>query len=85
MVNHILGFKTLVPSELAKARAIDLSIQFTLFWMPFLVLLGWWIDKPMHLLFGSYGILVQSYFLGMLNMFLRLLRARDHTRVLLPR
>ena len=38
---------------LARGRAIDLSIQFTLFWMPFLVLLGWWIDKPMHLLFGA--------------------------------
>lgn len=85
MVNHILGFKTLVPSELAKARAIDLSIQFTLFWMPFLVLLGWWIDKPMHLLFGAYTALFQYWFLGMLNMFPRLLRTRDHTRVLLPR
>lgn len=52
-MNHILGHETLVPSQLAKARAIDLSIQFTLFWMPFLVLLGWWIDKPMHLLFGE--------------------------------
>ena len=52
VVNHILGHETLVPSQLAKGRAIDLSIQFTLFWMPFLVLLGWWIGKPMHLLFG---------------------------------
>lgn len=41
------------PSELAKGRAIDLSIQFALFWMPFLVLLGWWINKPMHLMFGK--------------------------------
>lgn len=40
--------------ETAKARAIDLSIQFSIFWMPFLVLLGWWINKPMHLLFGSF-------------------------------
>lgn len=38
---------------LAKARAIDLSIQFALFWMPFLVLLGWWTDKPLTLLFGA--------------------------------
>jgi hypothetical protein len=40
------------PATLAKAKAIDLSIQFTLFWMPFLVLLGWWTNKPMTLLFG---------------------------------
>jgi Ca2+:H+ antiporter len=53
LFNHLIGKETLVPSSLAKARAIDLSIQFTLFWMPFLVLLGWWIDKPMHLLFGE--------------------------------
>lgn len=41
------------PATLAKARAIDLSIQFTLFWMPFLVLLGWWTNKPLTLLFGK--------------------------------
>lgn len=44
--------KPQVPSELAKARAIDLSIQFSLFWMPFFVLLAWWVNKPLHLLFG---------------------------------
>lgn len=41
------------PATLAKARAIDLSVQFTLFWMPFLVLLGWLIKKPLILLFGG--------------------------------
>lgn len=50
--NHITGRKKVEPEEIAKARAIDLSIQFVLFWMPFLVLLGWWLNKPMHLLFG---------------------------------
>ena len=40
------------PAELAHARAIDLSIQFTLFWMPFFVLLAWWIGTPLTLLFG---------------------------------
>jgi Ca2+:H+ antiporter len=40
------------PSSLAKARSIDLAIQFVLFWMPFMVLLGWWTGKPMSLLFG---------------------------------
>ncbi len=42
------------PPTLAKARAIDLSVQFTIFWMPFLVLLGWWINKPLILLFGMF-------------------------------
>lgn len=41
------------PAELAKGRAIDLSIQFLLFWLPFLVLLGWWTGKPIHMLFGA--------------------------------
>lgn len=53
LVKHFTGREYMEPSQLAKARAIDLSIQFTLFWMPFVVLLGWWIDKPMHLLFGE--------------------------------
>ncbi|KAG6903304.1 hypothetical protein C0995_013057 [Termitomyces sp. Mi166 len=53
------------PAELAKARAIDLSIQFTLFWMPFLVMLGWWINKPMSLLFDFFevAILIGSCFI----------------------
>ena len=52
-INHILGRKTMVPSTLAKARAIDLSIQFTLFWMPVLILLSWWTGRPLMLLFGE--------------------------------
>lgn len=56
--NHIIGRKTMVPSTLAKARAIDLSIQFTLFWMPFLVLLGWWISKPLHLMFDYFELAI---------------------------
>jgi Ca2+:H+ antiporter len=39
-------------TTLAKAQAIDLSIQFTLFWMPLVVILGWWTSKSMTLLFG---------------------------------
>ena len=54
VISHVRGRSTMLPQELAKARAIDLSVQFALFWTPFLVLLGWWIDKPMHLLFGAY-------------------------------
>jgi len=41
------------PDLLAEARAIDLSIQFLLFWMPLLTLLGWWLNKPMSMLFGK--------------------------------
>jgi Ca2+:H+ antiporter len=41
------------PDILAEARAIDLSIQFLLFWMPLVTLLGWWLNKPMSLLFGN--------------------------------
>ena len=47
----------LLVSEFAHGRPIDLSIQFTLWWMPVLVLLGWWSGKPMHLLFGKCVIL----------------------------
>lgn len=41
---------------LAEDRAIDLSIQFTLFWLPFLVLLGWWTRRPLTLLFGTWSL-----------------------------
>ena len=44
-------------TTLATNRAIDLSVQFTLFWMPALVLLGWWSGKPMTLLFGAFWCL----------------------------
>lgn len=43
-----------VPDELARGIAIDLSIQFALFWMPFCVILGWWIEKPLTLPIGKY-------------------------------
>jgi Ca2+:H+ antiporter len=41
------------PSDLASGRTIDLSIQFTMFWMPLLVLAAWWADRPLFLLFGE--------------------------------
>jgi Ca2+:H+ antiporter len=41
------------PSELANGRTIDLSIQFTMFWMPAFILIAWWSDKPFFLLFGK--------------------------------
>ncbi|KAF9076521.1 hypothetical protein BDP27DRAFT_801689 [Rhodocollybia butyracea] len=57
VVEHLLGRKT-PPATLAKARAIDLSIQFILFWMPFIVLLGWWTGKPITLLFDIFEVAV---------------------------
>ena len=41
------------PDTIAEARAIDMSIQFLLFWMPLVTLIGWWVGKPMTLLFGK--------------------------------
>ncbi|KAF7313554.1 hypothetical protein HMN09_00511500 [Mycena chlorophos] len=46
------------PGELADARPIDLSIQFTMFWMPFLCLLGWVLGKPLILLFDLYEVAI---------------------------
>lgn len=46
-----------VPGQLVKAFSIDISIQFMLFWTPFLILLAWWIDKPLMLLFGEFCFL----------------------------
>lgn len=46
------------PRERAKARNIDRSIQFTLFWMPLFILLAWWLDKPLTLLFDFFEIAV---------------------------
>ena len=40
-------------TKLAKARPIDLSIQFALFWMPLMVLLGWAFARPVILIFGE--------------------------------
>ncbi|OCH88001.1 hypothetical protein OBBRIDRAFT_735268 [Obba rivulosa] len=58
IVYHLTGRKAKEPEPVAKARAIDLSIQFALFWMPLLVLLGWWISKPMHLLFDYFELAI---------------------------
>ncbi|CEL53188.1 Vacuolar calcium ion transporter OS=Schizosaccharomyces pombe (strain 972 / ATCC 24843) GN=vcx1 PE=3 SV=1 [Rhizoctonia solani AG-1 IB] len=46
------------PNDLAKAKSIDLSIQFTLFWIPVLVLVGWALGKPLTLLFDHFEVVV---------------------------
>ncbi|KAF7776298.1 hypothetical protein Agabi119p4_4691 [Agaricus bisporus var. burnettii] len=55
-IYHHIFHTPMSPIPLAKARAIDLSIQFTLFWMPFLVLLAWWTHKPFGLLFDLFEV-----------------------------
>lgn len=57
-VKHLLKLKKPEPpTTLAKAEGIDLSIQFLLFWTPFVTLLGWWMNKPFNLLFGECHLL----------------------------
>ncbi|KAG8833314.1 hypothetical protein FRC17_010959 [Serendipita sp. 399] len=46
------------PHTLADARPIDLSIQFALFWTPLLILIGWWINKPLPLLFDIFEVVL---------------------------
>ncbi|KAL1666757.1 XRN 5'-3' exonuclease N-terminus-domain-containing protein [Schizophyllum commune] len=45
-------------STLAQARTIDMAIQFILFWMPFFVLIAWWSNRPLTLLFDLYEVAV---------------------------
>jgi hypothetical protein len=56
------------PNLLAQARAIDLSIQFLLFWMPVVTLLGWTMEKPMSMLFGEKNKTVASFSTGKLTL-----------------
>ncbi|KAH8810234.1 hypothetical protein DL96DRAFT_1628055 [Flagelloscypha sp. PMI_526] len=44
------------PELFASARGIDLSVQFTLFWTPVIVLIGWWAGKPMSLYFDTFEV-----------------------------
>ncbi|EJD00396.1 uncharacterized protein FOMMEDRAFT_91401 [Fomitiporia mediterranea MF3/22] len=54
----MLFLKPESPKALAEGRQIELSIQFVLFWMPFLVLLAWWTNRPLLLLFDMYEVAV---------------------------
>jgi len=44
--------------QLAQGRSIDLGIQFLIFWMPLLVLIGWLAHKPMTLLFDIFEVCI---------------------------
>ncbi|KAJ4473014.1 hypothetical protein J3R30DRAFT_3513928 [Lentinula aciculospora] len=61
---YVLGWKR-PPTRVARARSIDVSIQFNLFWLPFIILLGWWSNRPMTLLFDTFevSILIGACFL----------------------
>lgn len=54
----LFHYKTVAPEELAKGRAIDMSIQFLTLWLPFLVLLSWWLGKPLSLLFDMFEVVI---------------------------
>ncbi|PBK82190.1 hypothetical protein ARMGADRAFT_946945 [Armillaria gallica] len=55
LLRHYCGMPS-APNTIAKARAIDLSIQFILFWMPLIVLLAWWTGRPFSLLFDTFEV-----------------------------
>ncbi|KIO18026.1 hypothetical protein M407DRAFT_84392 [Tulasnella calospora MUT 4182] len=45
-----------VPEGIAHGRSIDLSVQFLLFWMPFIVIVAWILGKPFSLLFDIFEL-----------------------------
>ncbi|KAG9018880.1 hypothetical protein FRB90_008645 [Tulasnella sp. 427] len=45
-----------VPEGIAHGRSIDLSVQFLLFWMLFIVLVSWVMGKPFSLLFDIFEL-----------------------------
>jgi len=56
LIKRALFMPSRPPSMLAKTQTIDLSIQFVLFWIPFLVLLAWWQNKPLFLLLDRFEV-----------------------------
>ncbi|CAE6509072.1 unnamed protein product [Rhizoctonia solani] len=46
------------PEDIAKAKSIDLAIQFALLWVPLLVLVAWILNTPLTLLFDHFEIVV---------------------------
>ncbi|KAG8733194.1 hypothetical protein FRC11_008053 [Ceratobasidium sp. 423] len=46
------------PEDFAKAKSIDLAIQFALLWVPLLVLVAWIVNTPLTLLFDHFEIVV---------------------------
>ncbi|KAF8594654.1 hypothetical protein BDV93DRAFT_565179, partial [Ceratobasidium sp. AG-I] len=55
---HLFSQDIAPPDDFAKAKNIDLAIQFTLFWIPVLVLASWAVNMPLSLLFDHFEIVV---------------------------
>ncbi|KAI9456557.1 hypothetical protein BJY52DRAFT_1187841 [Lactarius psammicola] len=52
-------FRTALPPEsLTKARTIDMSIQFLLFWLLVVMPLGWWTNRTMLMLFDLFEVVL---------------------------
>ncbi|KAG9092727.1 hypothetical protein FRC06_011818, partial [Ceratobasidium sp. 370] len=56
--SHLFSQDLPPPEDFAKAKSIDLAIQFTLFWVPVLVLASWIVKTPLSLLFDHFEIVV---------------------------
>ncbi|KAG9080869.1 hypothetical protein FS749_007871 [Ceratobasidium sp. UAMH 11750] len=56
--SHLFSQDLPPPEDLAKAKSIDLAIQFTLFWVPVLVLASWIVKTPLSLLFDHFEIVI---------------------------
>jgi len=63
-IGRIFRYKQAPINSVASGLAIDLSIQFLLFWMPFLVLIAWWTHRPLTLLFDMFEVRTNSERLG---------------------
>ncbi|KAG8726918.1 hypothetical protein FRC12_022983 [Ceratobasidium sp. 428] len=50
--SHLFSQDLAPPEDFAKAKSIDLAIQFTLLWVPMLVLAAWIVKTPLTLFFG---------------------------------
>ncbi|KAE9395768.1 hypothetical protein BT96DRAFT_885406 [Gymnopus androsaceus JB14] len=56
-LRYFIGWKS-PPTRVAKARSIEASIQFNLFWLPLIILLGWWTNRPITLLFDAFEVTI---------------------------
>ncbi|KAE9395773.1 hypothetical protein BT96DRAFT_825692 [Gymnopus androsaceus JB14] len=56
-LRYLIGWKS-PPPRVAKARSIEVSIQFNLLWLPLIILLGWWTNRPITLLFDAFEVTI---------------------------
>lgn len=55
---HLFSQNIQPPEDFARAKSIDLAIQFTLFWIPVLVLASWAANTPLSLMFDHFEIVI---------------------------